>query len=120
LFNALLSVESIYYYPNLEGAFLESFRILNPTGRAYFLINYYKENVHSHEWAKHLDIPLHLLGTKDYIGLLTLAGFRSVTDRRIVDTTPVPEDWKPTRWFPTLQDLTRFRAEGALLLTAEK
>jgi SAM-dependent methyltransferase len=120
MFNSLLSVESIYYYPNLEGAFQEVHRILKPSGKAHFLINYYQENVYSHEWAKYIDIPLQMLGAEDYCRLLTSAGFATATHRRIVDTTPIPEDWKPSRWFPTRQDQVRFQAEGALLLSAEK
>ena len=119
-FNALLSVESIYYYPDLEGAFSEVFRILRPGAKACFLINYYKENVYGHEWAKHIDIPVHLLGAADYVAMLSRAGFRNPGHRRIIDSTPVPEDWAPTRWFPTRQEQAKFQAEGALLLTAEK
>jgi hypothetical protein len=37
-----------------------------------------------------------------------------------VDSTPLPEDWTPAHWFPTRQDHLRFRAEGGLLLMAEK
>jgi ubiquinone/menaquinone biosynthesis C-methylase UbiE len=119
-FNALLSVESIYYYPNLEGAFAEVHRVLRPAGKAFVLTNYYKENVYSHNWAKYIDIPIHLLGAADYSALLSKAGFRTVTHRRIIDSTPIPEDWTPTYWFPTKQDQARFQAEGALLLIAEK
>jgi SAM-dependent methyltransferase len=120
MFNALLSVESIYYYPDLERAFQEVHRILKPSGKAHFLINYYKENVYSHEWSKYIDIPLQWLAGDEYCKLLTTAGFAIATHRRIVDTTPIPEDWKPSRWFPTLQAQVNFQAEGALLLSAEK
>src|SRR5262245_35927621 len=119
-FNALLSVESLYFYPDLEGVFSEIFRILRPSGKTFFLINYYKENVYSHNWAKYIDIPVHLLGAEDYKSLLSKAGFHNVASRRIVDTTPIPEDWMPTRWFPTRQEQARFQAEGALLLIGEK
>jgi len=40
-FNTLLSVEAIYYYPELEGVAAEVHRILKPGGRAFFLTNYY-------------------------------------------------------------------------------
>ena len=120
LFNALLSIESIYYYPDLERAFSEVCRILRPGGKAFFLINYYKENVYSHDWAKYIDIPVHLLGAEDYASLLSKAGFPNISHRRIIDTTPVPEDWTPTRWFPTRRDQAQFQAEGALLLIGEK
>ena len=119
-FNFLLSVESIYYYPNLEGAFSEAFRILKPGGKAYFLINYFKENAYSHAWSRHIDIPVHLLATADYLNLLSKAGFRETNHRRIIDSTPLPDDWTPSPWFPTRRNQERFQAEGALLLTAEK
>ena len=119
-FTSLLSVESIYYYPNLEGAFQEVCRILRPGSKAHFLINYYRENVYGHAWAKHIDIPVHLLSTHDYARLLSAAGFSTISHRRVIDSTPLPEDWNPSNWFPTRQDQLRFQAEGALLLVAEK
>jgi len=119
-FNTLLSVESIYYYPDLEGALAEVYRILRPGARAFFLTSYYKENLYSHDWAKSIDIPLHLLGAEEYTALFSKTGFRSASHRRIINSSPIPEDWTPTRWFPTRQDLAKFQAEGALLLTAEK
>ena len=119
-FDSLLSVESIYYYPGLDLAFHEVHRILKPGGRAFFLISYYKENPFGHEWAKHIDIPVHLLGAEDYISILKSSGFRSASHRRIIDSTPLAEDWMPTHWFPTRQDHLKFRSDGTLLLTAEK
>jgi len=120
MFDSVLSVESIYYYPGLDLAFHEVHRVLKPGGKAFFLISYYKENAHGHEWAKHIDIPVHLLGTHEYIDVLKDTGFGTAADRRIIDSTPFPEDWTPTHWFQTRQDYIDFRAEGALLLSAEK
>jgi arsenite methyltransferase len=119
-FDSLLSVESLYFYPDLEAALSEVHRILRPGAKAFFLINYYKENVYGHNWARHIDIPVHLLGAGDYIALLTKTGFRSAAHRRIINSNPIPEDWMPTHWFPTRKDQARFQAEGALLLSAEK
>ena len=119
-FNAMLSVESIYYYPELGAAFSEVHRVLKPSGKAFFLIGYYKENIHGHSWAKHIDIPVNLLAADEYIAALKRSGFASATHRRIIDSTPLPEDWTPTHWFPSREDHQRFRAEGTLLLVAEK
>ena len=119
-FNALLSVESIYYYPELDEAFSEVCRILRPGSKAFFLINYYKENIYGHDWAKHIDIPVHLLGAEDYVAVLKKSDFKIATHRRVIDSTPVPEDWTPTHWFRARQDYVKFKAEGALLLAAQK
>jgi SAM-dependent methyltransferase len=119
-FNAMLSVESIYYYPEQDAAFSEVHRILKPGGKAFFLIGYYKENAYGHSWARHIDIPVHLLGTEEYIAALKRSGFASAAHRRIIDSTPLPEDWIPPRWFSSREEHQRFRAEGALLLMAEK
>jgi ubiquinone/menaquinone biosynthesis C-methylase UbiE len=119
-FDSLLSVESIYYYPGLDLALHEVHRVLKPGGKAFLLISYYQENPYGHEWAKHIEIPVHLLGANDYIRILKDSGFRTATHRRIIDSTPLPEDWAPTHWFPTRQEHMRFRSEGALLLEAEK
>jgi arsenite methyltransferase len=119
-FAALLSVEAIYFYPDLENSFQEIHRILKPGGKAHFRLNYYKENHYGHAWGKYVDIPLHLLSSQDYLGILERAGFTKLSHRRIIDSTPLPEDWTPTRWFPSRQDQMNFQAEGALLLTAEK
>jgi len=120
IFDSLLSVESIYYYPGLDLAFHEVHRILKPGAKAFFLISYFKENPYGHEWAKHIEIPVHLLGAADYIEILKQSGFKTATQRRIMDSAPLPEDWTPTHWFPTRQDHVKFRSEGALLLSAEK
>ncbi len=119
-FDSLLSIESIYYYPDLEGTLKEVCRILRPGGEAYLLINYYKENPYSHVWSKYLNIPVHLLGADDYKSLLTEAGFSDVSHRRISDPTPINDDFEPSRWHPTREDLEGFQALGALLLIARK
>src|SRR5436190_10226773 len=90
-FNSLFSVESIYFYPGLDLAFHEVHRILRPGGKAFFLVGYYKENSYGHEWAKYIDIPVHLLGAEDYVAVLKHSGFRTATHRRIVDSTPLPD-----------------------------
>src|SRR5262245_47393707 len=116
LFNVLLSVESVYFCADLNAVFREVHRTLRPSGRAFFLLSYYTENAHGHGWAKHIEIAVQLLGTDDYVTALKKAGFHTATHRRLVDSTPLSDDWTPTHWFPTPEDHMRFRSEGALLL----
>jgi SAM-dependent methyltransferase len=119
-FDSLFSVESIYYYPGLDLAFHEVHRVLKPGGRAFFLISYYRENPYGHDWAKYIEIPVHLLGADEYAAILKKSGFRTASYRRIVDSTPLPDDWSSTHWFRTREDYMKFRSEGSLLLEAEK
>ena len=119
-FTSLLCVESIYYYPGLDLALHEVHRVLKPGAKVIFLTSYYKENPYGHEWAKYIDIPVHLLSADEYVGILKGSGFTTVSHRRFVDSSPLPEDWTPTHWFPTREDHMKFRSEGALLLVAEK
>ena len=119
-FDVLLSVESIYYYLDIEAAFSESIRILRPGASGYFLINFYQENSYSHCWAEHLSLPVHLLSGKEYCDLLLKVGFASASHRRIIDTTPISQDFQPSQWHPSLQDMKAFQKEGALLVIGEK
>jgi ubiquinone/menaquinone biosynthesis C-methylase UbiE len=119
-FDSLISVEFIYYHPHLDEVFSETRRIIKAGAKAFFLISYYKENPHGHDWAKYIEVPVDLLGTEEYLARLSDAGFRSVAHRRLVNSNPIPEDWKPTQWFPTREIQAKFQSEGSLLLTAEK
>ena len=119
-FDSLLSVESIYYYPNLEGALSEAARVLRPRGQAFLLINFYRENEYCHCWAEYLDIPVRLHSGDEYVSMLENAGFRQASHRRVIDPTPIPDDFEPSKWHPSKEAMAAFQAEGALLLIAEK
>jgi len=62
----------------------------------------------------------HAQSAEDYVSILKKSGFKTATSRRVVDSTPLPDDWTPTHWFPTREDQMRFRAEGSLVVAAEK
>jgi ubiquinone/menaquinone biosynthesis C-methylase UbiE len=119
-FHALLSIEAMYYWPKPDAALAEVVRVLRPGGRAVFLVSYYKENSYGHDWAKHIDIPVRLLGAAEYVDVLSKAGFQNINQRRLIDSNPIGEDWKPNRWFSSKDQQAKFQAEGALLLTAER
>lgn len=119
-FHASLSIETLYYWPDTPSVLSELSRVLAPGARAVFLVSYYKENVYGQDWARHIDIPVRLLGAAEYVDLIAKAGFHNVGHRRLIDSTPIGDDWKPTRWFTTKEEQAKFQAEGSLLLTAEK
>lgn len=118
-FNHAISVESAYYWPDPAVGLKEIFRVLRPQGRAWILINYYRDNPHCHQWGALLAVPTQLLSAAEWSGLFSQAGFEQVAHERIADPSPTPESYTG-RWFRDAAQLRAFKAEGALLLHALK
>jgi len=118
-FSHAISVESAYYWPDPSRALREIHRVLVEGGSAWILINYYVENPHSHQWAKHFGMPAHLFGAGEWETQFRDAGFDSVRHRQIADPTPAPESYTG-RWFRDAPQLRAFREVGALLVHGTK
>src|ERR1700733_6808242 len=78
-FTHAISVEAAYYWPQPRAALREIYRVLREGGSAWVLINYYRENVHAHQWQDNLNIPLHLLSAAEWAELFAEAGFSGVS-----------------------------------------
>ena len=118
-FTQVISVESAYYWQEPARGVAEVFRVLRPGGSAWILINYYRDNPYCHQWFVHFRIPTHLLSVAEWQRLFDDASFSMVNHRRIFDATPVPEVYTG-QWFRDADELRRFRAEGALLVSGRK
>ena len=118
-FTHAISVESAYYWPNPAGGVKEIFRVLRPGGEAWILINYYRDNLHCHQWGALLAVPTHLLPAAEWKELFRQAGFAEVSDERIADPSGTPETYTG-RWFRDAEQLRACKAEGALLVRARK
>jgi len=118
-FNHAISVEAAYYWPDPRAALREIHRVLREGGSAWLLLNYYRENVHAHQWGKILNVPAHLFSAAEWAALFTETGFDQVNHERIPDPTPVPETYQG-RWFRDAAQLRAFRQEGALLVSGRK
>jgi SAM-dependent methyltransferase len=118
-FNRAISVESSYYWPDPAKGIREIYRVLAEGGSAWILINYYRDNLHSHQWGEKLAIPTHLLSADEWAKMFSEAGFVEVAHRRIPDPTPNPEAYTG-RWFRDAKQLAEFRAIGALLVQGTK
>ena len=53
-FSKVISVESAYYWHNVQRGLREIHRVLAPGGSAWILINYYRDNLDCHQWARTL------------------------------------------------------------------
>jgi SAM-dependent methyltransferase len=114
-FTQAVSVESAFYWPDPARAMREIFRVLREGGKAWVLINFYRENRHSHHWAEVATLPLQLLSGDEWAGLFRDAGFANVAWEQIPDPTPAPEVYSG-RWFRDAAQLRAFRQAGALLV----
>src|SRR6266851_5472163 len=92
-FTRAISVESAYYWPDPARGLREIHRVLREGGSAWILINYYRENLHSHHFVELFATPTHLLSAEEWEALFSEAGFSSVGHRRIPDPTPAPETY---------------------------
>ena len=118
-FVKVLSVESFYYYPYQDRALNELFRVMAPRGRMFILINLYKDNPYSLQWADKLKVPVHVRSKDEYIELLQAHAFENIEAVQVPDDTPTPGDYV-TKSFRSLDDLKAFKRVGALLLMASK
>jgi SAM-dependent methyltransferase len=114
-FTQAISVESAYYWPDPARALREIFRVLREGGSAWVLINYYRENLHAHQWGELLVLPVQLLSAEEWAALFREAGFAQVAWERIPDPTPAPETYTG-RWFRDAAQVRAFRETGALLV----
>jgi SAM-dependent methyltransferase len=117
-FSRLISVESLYYYPEPKVALEEAARVIEPGGTAYFLLDLYEENEATHRWVEMLEVEVHLLSADAWCERLERAGFVAARHGRVHDPSPVPESYEG-RWFEGIEALRSYREEGSLLLSAD-
>ena len=115
-FTDAFSMESLYYYVDMTRALSEIHRVLKPGGLFVTVVDLYQENEPSHQWIETLQVPVHLLSTTEYSGLFAQAGFVEIEARRILDPTPLPEDYTGTS-FKSREDYFQYRAAGSLMLS---
>ena len=118
-FTRAISVESAYYWPDPAQALNEIFRVLHEGGSAWILINYYLENIHTHQWGELFGIPAQLLSAAQWAAVFRDAGFVDVAHEQIPDPTPAPESYTG-KWFRDAAQIKGFREIGALLIWGTK
>jgi ubiquinone/menaquinone biosynthesis C-methylase UbiE len=121
IFSRVLSVESLYYYPDLDGALQEIRRVCADGARFLCIVDLFEENPGSHGWVEVLAVEVHLLSETEYVHRFRAAGFRRAEAVRLRDRRPGfrGTDFRPSVWFPTFQAYQAYREAGSLLIEAE-
>lgn len=118
-FTHAFSMESLYYYADIAKALSEIYRVLKPGGVFVTVVDLYEENTPSHQWIETLKVPVQLLSTEKYRSLFAEAGFANITDGRLLDPNPVPDDYTSGS-FKTREDFVEYRKNGSLMLRGVK
>ena len=118
-FSHCLSIESLYYHPDILASLREVRRVLAPGGVAWLMVNFFRDNPYVHHWAQLLPVPVHLWSGEQYCAAAEQAGFTRCRFVTIPDPTPVPEDYHG-KHYGDAEKMRASRAIGALLVIAEK
>lgn len=94
-FDAMFSMEVLYYLPSLSQALEEVVRLLKPGGRFVSVVDFYEENPASHSWPADVGVAMRLLSAAQWRAAFEGAGLK-VTEQGRVTLPPeqASEAWK--------------------------
>jgi SAM-dependent methyltransferase len=114
----VFSMEAFYYASDPHHTLEEINRVLRTSGTFYCAVNYYKENVYSHEWQELIEIDMTLWSAREYREAFRDADFHVAEQDNIpdLDVEIPPESAFPTEEWDTRREMReRYRALGTLL-----
>lgn len=112
------SMEAFYYASDPHETLSDLRRVLRPGGTFYCAVNYYAENVHSHDWQDTIDVAMTRWNMDEYRTAFRDAGFHVAAQDRIPDREvdiPSAEAF-PTEGFDSREAMVeRYLTYGTLL-----
>jgi ubiquinone/menaquinone biosynthesis C-methylase UbiE len=112
------SMEAFYYASDPRETLAELARVLRPGGTFFCAVNYYEENVHSHEWQDSIDVEMTRWSAAEYRRAFRDAGLHVAEQDNVPDreTAIPPADEFPTENWETREAMVeRYREFGTLL-----
>jgi ubiquinone/menaquinone biosynthesis C-methylase UbiE len=121
-FDRVVSMEALYYAPDLDRALAEARRVLRPGGVLDVLVDCYTERPDTAGWADAVGLALQRLSQSEWRSRLEDIGFHEVAAARLVDPRGPgdPTAFRPDRWYPDWDARVRAHAEGTLWLRGQK
>jgi ubiquinone/menaquinone biosynthesis C-methylase UbiE len=112
------SMEAFYYAADPTTTLSEIVRVLRPGGTFFCSVNYYEENVHSHDWQEFISVEMTRWSQAKYREAFREAGFH-VAEQDTIPNREIeipPESAFPTEEWETREDMIeRYRKYGTLL-----
>jgi ubiquinone/menaquinone biosynthesis C-methylase UbiE len=112
------TMEAFYYASDPHGALREVNRVLQSGGTFYCAVNYYEENVHSHDWQDNIGVEMTRWSRDEYRAAFRDAGLVVAEQDTIPDeeTEIPPASEFPTESWETREAMVeRYREYGTLL-----
>ncbi|QCJ46833.1 class I SAM-dependent methyltransferase [Haloprofundus sp. MHR1] len=112
------SMEAFYYAADPEHTLEELARVLRPGGTFYCAVNYYEENVHSHEWQENIGVEMTRWDRSEYRRAFRNAGFHVAEQDNVPDLDidiPPAEAFPTDSWETREAMVERYRTYGTLL-----
>ncbi len=121
-FTHILSIESLYYYPDPGKALVEWLRVAAPGARLSVLLDLYAESPAAAAWATALPIAVHVLSEQQWAALARSQGWSAVSVSRLHDPAPIqPEaSFTASQWYPDYATYRGYREAGTLWLQAQR
>jgi ubiquinone/menaquinone biosynthesis C-methylase UbiE len=114
----VFSMEAFYYAADPHHTLEEVRRVLKPGGTFHCAVNYYEENVHSHDWQDNIDVEMTRWSRPEYRAAFREAGLLVAEQDNVADEeTAIPAESEfPHEGFETREDMVeRYRTFGTLL-----
>ena len=112
------SMDACYYAADPRETLTELVRVLRPGATFYCGVNYYEENVHSHEWQARISVAMTRWSAREYREAFREAGFHVAEQDNLPDRDveiPAPEAFPTGEWDSREAMVERYRELGSLL-----